>query len=69
MLSSNVSKTVYMDFSHRPIMIPKIIFGDLELLSMKETKFLGINLDNNLSWGHHFSMLYNKLLLNKRLLA
>ena len=32
MLSSNVSKTVYMDFSHRPIMIPKIIFGDLELI-------------------------------------
>ena len=36
---------------------------------MKETKFLGINLDNNLSWGHHFNILYNKLLLNKILLA
>ena len=22
------------------------------ILSMKKTKFLGINLDNNLSWGH-----------------
>ena len=38
-----------MDFSHRPMTIPKIKFGDLELLSAKETKFLGINLDNNLS--------------------
>ena len=36
-----------MDFSPRPMIIPKIKFGDLELLSMKETKFLGINLDNN----------------------
>ena len=58
-----------MDFSPRPITIPKIKSGDLEPLSMKETKFLGINLDNNLSWGHHFNILYNKLLLNKRLLA
>ena len=67
-LSLNISKTVYMDFSPRPT-IPKIKFGDLELLSTKETKFIGINLDNNLSWGHHFNILYNKLLLNKRLLA
>ena len=68
-LSLNISKTVYMDFSPRPMTIPKIKFGDLELLSKKETKFLGINLDNNLSWGQHFNILYNKLLLNKRLLA
>ena len=65
----NISKTVYMDFSPRPMMIPKIKFGDLELLSMKETKLLGINLDNNLSLAHHLNILYNKLLLNKRLLA
>ena len=58
-----------MDFSSRPTTIPKIKFGDLKLLSTKETKFLGINLDNNLSWGHQFNILYNKLLLNKRLLA
>ena len=58
-----------MDFSPGCTMIPKIKYGVLELLSMKETKFLGINLENNLSWGHHFNMLYNKLLLNKRLLA
>ena len=38
-----------MDFSPRPMMILKIKFGDLELLSTKETTFLGINLDNNLS--------------------
>ena len=51
------------------MMTRKIKFGDLQLLSTKETKFLGINLDNNLSWGHHFNILYNNLLLNKRLLA
>ena len=39
-----------MDLSPGPMTIPKIKFGDLELLSMKETKFLGINLNNNLSW-------------------
>ena len=58
-----------MDFSPRPMEIPKIKFGDLELLSTKETKFLGINLDNNLRWGHHFNILYNRSLLNKRLLS
>ena len=58
-----------MDFSPGPKTISKIKFGDLELLSAKETKFLGINLNNNISWGHHFNILYNKLLLNKRLLA
>ena len=68
-LSLNISKTDHMDFSSRPMIIPKIKFGDLELISTKETKFLGINLDNNLSWGHHFNILYNKLLLNRRLLA
>ena len=36
---------------------------------MKERKFLGINLDNNLSLGQHFNILYNKLLLNKGLLT
>ena len=35
-LSLNISKTVYMDFSHEPTMIPKIKFGDLEFLSIKE---------------------------------
>ena len=68
-LSLKISKTVHMDFSPGPMTTPKIKFGDLELLSTKEIKFLGINLDNNLSWGHHFNILYNKLLLNKRLLA
>ena len=68
-LSLNISKSVYMDFSPTPMTIPKIKFRDLELFSTKETKFLGINLDNNLSWGHHFNILYNKLLLNKRLLV
>ena len=58
-----------MDFSPRPMTIPKSKFGDLELLSAKQTKFLEINLDNNLSWGHYLNILYNKLLLNKRLLA
>ena len=69
MLSLDIFKTVYMDFSPGPMTIPKLKFGYLELLSMKETNFLGINLDNNLSLGHHFNILYNKFLLNKRLLA
>ena len=58
-----------MEFSSGPTTIPKINFEDLELLIMKETKFLGINLDNNLSWGCHFNILYNKLLFNKSLIA
>ena len=58
-----------MDFSPGPTTIPKLKYGDLELLSRKETKFLGINQDNSISWGDYFNILYNKLLLNKRLLA
>ena len=52
-----------MDFNPGPMTIPKVKFGDLELLSTMETKFLGINLDNNLSWGHHFIILCNQRLL------
>ena len=58
-----------MDFIPRAAMISKIKLQDLELISMNETKLLGINLDNNHSWGHHFNILYNKLILNKRLLV
>ena len=41
---------------------------DQVLKNSKTTKFLGITIDENLTWKDHISVLYNKVSTNKRLL-
>ena len=39
-----------------------------QIINLKSTKFLGVTIDENLTWNEHVNTLHNKLLLNKRLL-
>ena len=49
--------------------IDKLRFGNISLPIVKDTKFLGVHIDESLNWHKHFNELFNKLLMNKRLLA
>ena len=46
-----------------------IEIGDLTIPWVQEIKFLGLHIDTMLNWSHHYNLLYNKILLNKRLLT
>ena len=41
---------------------------NLSIKNSKSTKFLGVILDENLTWSDYVNVIYNKLLSNKRLL-
>ena len=63
-LSLNVSKTNYVIFNNKNIIIPdqlKLKIGD-ELIELKNTvKFLGIYIDSKLDWHDHIKFIKNKL--------
>ena len=42
--------------------------GEIKIPNVYTTKFLGIHIDDQLNWKHHYTVLYNKLKLNKRML-
>ena len=67
-LSLNLSKTVQLNFwedkTNRSITV-----AGTEIPLVTNTKFLGIYLDNTLSWKVHISHLHTKLMANKNLLA
>ena len=56
-LSLNVTKTNFMVFknkhSSRPCIEPKIKIDNTEITEVNTTKFLGVLIDNNLSWHSH----------------
>ena len=43
--------------------------GDLTIPWVQEIKFIGLHIDSMLNWIHHYNLLYNKILLNKKLLT
>ena len=43
--------------------------GDLAITWVQEIKFLDLYIDTMLNWKHHYNLLYNKILLNKKLLT
>ena len=43
--------------------------GDLTIPWVQEIKLLGLYIDTMLYWNHHYNLLYNKILLNKKLLT
>ena len=53
-LSLNFQKTKYMLFSNTLDTLPKhIIFDGISLENVTQIKFLGLTVDNKLSWKHH----------------
>ena len=66
-LSLNVNKTVLVKFwpDKKPFTIK---VGEITLVNTKSTKFLGVTIDDCLTWKEHVGNVYNKILTNKRLL-
>ena len=71
LLTLNANKTVAMQFLHRKStgQIKSIMIDNTQLPFIRETKFLGIWLDEKLSWKPHIAKLINKLKRNIHLLA
>ena len=64
-LSLNISKTHYMIFSNRKIeqIPPSIRVGQTEINRVSCTKFLGIEIDDKLTWFHHIKLVERKISL------
>ena len=61
-LSLNMTKTVLMTFQdNKPI---KVEVDGEEIPKVKCTKFLGLNLDDHLTWDAHVDAIYGKLMAN-----
>ena len=45
-----------------------VSIGEIKIPNVYTTKFLGIQIDDQVNWKHHYTVLYNKLKLNKRML-
>ena len=68
-LTLNLGKTVGMLFSPKnKNLIPKITIGDNAIPIVKKTKFLGIWIDEDLSWNYHVNELCLKIKRNQYLL-
>ena len=65
-LSVNVEKTQYVMFNKPSVkaLIPPLYMFDSEIKRTNEVKYLGITLDESLSWEGHVSQLANKLASN-----
>ena len=66
-LSLNLEKTVMLKFWSDDKTF-EIKIQEQVLKNSKSTKFLGITIDENLTWKDHASVLYNKVLTNRCLL-
>ena len=62
-LSINTEKTTYLQFcpKNKKRAILKISLGDYELKEKEQTTFLGIIIDNKLSFKYHFDKVYKKV--------
>ena len=68
-LTLNLNKSVLMHFKSKGINVPlNIILGATLLPRVKETKFLGVFIDENLTWNKHTKQLQLKLRLKLCLL-
>ena len=57
-----------MSFDGKKLM-DKLKFSNISLQRVKDTKFLGVHINDSLNWHKHFNEPFIKLLMNKRLLA
>ena len=64
-LSSNISKTKFMVFhpyqKNISQLVPSLTINDTEIERVNTFNFLGITLDENVSWKPHISILSNKI--------
>ena len=67
-LSINLEKTVMMQFWSKYDKI-KIRVMDNPIPYIRSTKFLGVFIDDTLSWKNHIEYLHNKLTMNKHMLS
>ena len=67
-LSINLDKTVIMHFWSKDDHI-KIRVMDNPIPYVRSTKFLGVFIDDTLSWKNHIEYLHNKLTMNKHMLS
>ena len=67
-LSLNLRKTVCIAFFIPQGWAQTVSIGEINIPNVYTTKFLGIHIDDQLNWKHHYTVLYNKLKLNKRML-
>ena len=68
-LTLNLSKTVAMLFNRSKNTTKlELKVGMLDIPQVKETKFLGVWLDDRLTWNKHLNVLKNKIKQNKHLL-
>ena len=67
-LTLNLDKSVCMLFTDKPAINFDLIVGNVTLKRIKNTKFLGVHIDDKLQWNVHVSKLLLKLKRNLNLL-
>ena len=58
-----------MSLGHPNSNFPTIEVGVLTIPWVQEIKLLGLHIDTMLNWNHYYNQLYNKILINKKLLT
>ena len=64
----NLTKTVLMNFWDEDSQADIKIDG-IAIPTVKSTKFLGVNLDSDLTWSIHIDSVHKKLMTNKMMLS
>ena len=64
-----MEKSIAMSLDHLNSNFLTIEVGDLTIPWVQEIKFLGLHIDTMLNWNHHYNLLYNKIVLSKKLLT
>ena len=74
-ISFNTKKTTKYSFSHKrsklhdiPLLLPKLKINNYEIKRAESIKFLGVLLDQNLTWKPHIKYIENKIAKNIGLL-
>lgn len=61
LLSLNVKKTSYIIFGYKRSSDLKILINDIAITRTQETKFLGVIVQETLTWTSHINMISNKI--------
>ena len=67
-LSLNLHKTVAMQFWNNNTNL-ELRVDNVKIPVVESTKFLGVQIDNQLTWHNHVNHLINKLSINKRMMS
>ena len=67
-LSLNLHKTAAMQFRNNNTSL-ELQVDNIKIPIVESTKFLGVQIDNQLTWHNHANHVINKLSINKRLMA